>query len=423
MKKRLLLSVLLATSVVAMAQNVGIGTSSPTDQLHTTGIVRLQNYSGSSDRVLLVDSAGRLKTGGSGTIFRSDATNSNLTIPDNGCSNGIFAISYINVSGITASLNTKIAVKVNITHSYVGDLALFLVNPSGFTMTLTSVTSGNSGDNFRNTIFTDGGTTFPGSSSAAAPFSGVYAPQGLGGSCAGSYNPTITNFASNTILNGGWALVVYDKAAGDIGTLDNWQITFDGEQALQQETNLGGNFTITSGIAAPGKVLTATDATGHAEWRIPVSKYTAFSARLGSNYSVTAGTSQVIPFGVPFSSSSYSSTAFDENNTFINFYNKYVVPADGIYQFNVGISTNGTYTASQFGLYIVRILINGQALPGGLEKEYQISAGEKIPLATDFSSLLLLNKDDEVSIGIFNNTGTTATLNSTSCYFSGVRIN
>ena len=346
-----------------------------------------------------------------------------MAIPDNGCLSGNGASSYILVNGITQTSNTKIAVKVNITHPYVGDLALFLVGPSGNIICLTTVTSNNSGDNFTNTVFTDGGTAFPASNSAAAPFTGVYAPQGLASGCGSFYAPNQNNFASFGIFNGQWFLLAYDRAAGDIGTIDNWQITFDGEQAFLQETNLGGNFTITSGSAAPGKVLTAIDNAGHAEWRVPVSKYTAFSAKLGSNYNVTPGTSQVIPFVTPFSANSYTSTAFDENNTFYSFYNKYVAPADGIYQFNVGISTNGSYTASQFGLYIVRVLINGQSQIGGLEKEYQISAGEKIPLATDFSSLLLLNKGDEVSIGIFNNTGTTATLNSTSCYFSGVRIN
>ena len=42
------------------AQNVGIGTTTPTDQLHTTGAVRLQKYVGPSTRLLQIDSAARL---------------------------------------------------------------------------------------------------------------------------------------------------------------------------------------------------------------------------------------------------------------------------------------------------------------------------------------------------------------------------
>lgn len=421
MKKRLLLSALLASSIATMAQNVGIGTTTPTDQLHTTGTVRFQNYNGKGDRILMIDSAGKLKTGGFGTVFRSNAANSNLTIPDNGCTGGIDASSFISVSGVTATANTKIAIKVNITHTYVGDLALFLVAPGGATITLTSVTSSNSGDNFRNTIFTDGGAVFPGSSAAAAPFSGVYAPQGLGGSCGGFFYSNTSNFAAFTTLNGSWRLLVYDKAAGDVGTIDNWQITFDGEQTLQQEIKIAGNVLFQIPGAKKGAVLTAIDSSGLAEWALPRPQNTAFSAKLSSYYNLTAGpTTQVIPFTVPSSTSSFTSSLFDEASNFNATLNKYTIPADGIYQLNASLYTNGNYTASQFGLYIVRIIVNGQNV---INKEFQVPQNATIPVSIDFSQILQLHKNDELSVGIFNNTGTTVVLNGNSCFFSGVRIN
>ena len=56
--KKLLTLLLSCFLLTAQAQNVGIGTTTPTDQLHTTGGVRLQKYSGPTTRILQIDSSG-----------------------------------------------------------------------------------------------------------------------------------------------------------------------------------------------------------------------------------------------------------------------------------------------------------------------------------------------------------------------------
>jgi hypothetical protein len=67
--------------VNVFAQNIGIGTTIPTDQLHTTGTVRFQKYSGPTTRMVQIDSSGRLVATAAGAIF---SNTSPQAITDNG---------------------------------------------------------------------------------------------------------------------------------------------------------------------------------------------------------------------------------------------------------------------------------------------------------------------------------------------------
>ena len=59
--KHIQLFLLLTTiTFAASAQNVGIGTPTPSDQLHTTGTVRFEKYRGANTRMMQIDSSGRL---------------------------------------------------------------------------------------------------------------------------------------------------------------------------------------------------------------------------------------------------------------------------------------------------------------------------------------------------------------------------
>lgn len=104
-----------------------------------------------------------------------------------------------------------LTVQVNLTHSYMGDIDLFLIHPDGTSIQLFDQ-HGSGGDNLNNTIFSDSAAAAI--SSGTAPFSGTFRPtqplSGLNGKPA----------------NGTWTLRVVDNLSGDFGTLNGWSITY-----------------------------------------------------------------------------------------------------------------------------------------------------------------------------------------------------
>ncbi len=104
---------------------------------------------------------------------------------------------------------SKLALVMNITHTYTGDLEISLTPPGAASLALATDVGGG-GDNFSNTVFSsDSSNPIIG---AVAPFSGVYAPQGGFGSVLG------------TQADGVWTLAIFDDAGGDTGTLDSWKV-------------------------------------------------------------------------------------------------------------------------------------------------------------------------------------------------------
>ncbi len=262
------------------AQNIGIGTTTPTDQLHTTGTVRLQNYNGKTTRLLQIDSSGRLIATAAGNVF----SNGNAqTISDNGCTTGTGISSSITISGQpnVPIQSSKIAVKVNITHPFTGDLKIYLFPPSVNVLTLADG-NGGAGDNFTNTIFSD---LASGSISAGvAPFSGQYKPIGTAASC-NIPNTAVSSFSGiglgSILPNGTWTLKVFDAAGGDVGTLNSWSISFTGPESIStaDEKNfipklVDGNFIASNiyqadgtgnigiGTTNPSEALTVKTASG-----------------------------------------------------------------------------------------------------------------------------------------------------------------
>ncbi len=253
--KQLFIIIIVLFSVNVFAQNVGIGTTAPTDQLHTTGAVRLQKYGGPTTRLLQIDSAGRLVATSAGAIFSNVSP---FAISDNGCATGVGITSTITVTGMpTAIISSKIAVRVNITHPFVGDLKIYLFPPTGNVLTLAD-NNGGAGNDFTNTIFTDLATSSI--STGVAPFTGHYKPMGVVAGC-NIATPAISNFFTigfgSVVPNGNWTLKVFDASGSDIGTLNSWSISFSGPESITtaDENNfipklVGGNF-IASNIFQP----------------------------------------------------------------------------------------------------------------------------------------------------------------------------
>ncbi len=210
--KHIQLFFLLTTfAFAASAQNVGIGTPTPSDQLHTTGTVRFEKYRGPATRMIQIDSSGRLVVTAAGAVSLNPIA---YAIPDNGCAAGIGVTSTILVSGqATAVPSTKIAVRINITHTLDASLRIYLYPPTGTGILVLAAANGSTGDNFTNTIFTD---QAPVSIDAGnAPFTGQYRPKGVPTECFQSGTP-LSNFAGfgNIVPNCTWTLRVLDNGGG-----------------------------------------------------------------------------------------------------------------------------------------------------------------------------------------------------------------
>ncbi len=146
-------------------------------------------------------------TGGGGNQVKTNGVTPNLAIPDN------------NATGVTSTINfttsqtiTSVSVKVNVTHTYIGDLKLTLIGPTG----LQKILHNNTGGSADNVV-----TTY---SIQTAPNQALSGYVGL-------------NTAGN------WQLKAVDSAAADTGTLVSWSITFNGEATSSPNVAIPDNNT------------------------------------------------------------------------------------------------------------------------------------------------------------------------------------
>ncbi|MBX3386615.1 MAG: S8 family serine peptidase [Phycisphaeraceae bacterium] len=100
-------------------------------------------------------------------------------------------------------------VRLNITHTFVGDLRISLRGPSGDVVVLSN-RRGGSGDNFANTRF-DQQASIP-IGAGTAPFPGSYIPE------------DDLNVFNGQSASGLWTLTIQDLKATDAGTLNSWSL-------------------------------------------------------------------------------------------------------------------------------------------------------------------------------------------------------
>ena len=179
-----------------------------------------------------------------------------MSVPDNDLTG---ATNSVTVSGIPAGvLVTNVAIKFNMTHTYVGDVIMNLKAPNGQTLNLIAALNGGNGNNstanFTNTVIDSLSTT---------PLSGAPAPR-TGTFRADKFTatvPTLTPTTTNSwlpllsTLNGNWTLGACDIFAGDVGLLTSWEI---------QITYVAANFAQgvwTASPAAPNTMFTDAAAT------------------------------------------------------------------------------------------------------------------------------------------------------------------
>jgi len=139
-----------------------------------------------------------------------------------------------------------LSVTINITHTRDADLDIYLFDPSGNYVTLSS-DNGGSGDNYVNTVFQAGGADI---TAGTAPFTGTYAPE-----------VAFTTFLRGA-ANGTWTLRVIDDQNNQTGTLDSWSLEFTsscGDLTYDWTPSTGLSATdITNPVATPTTSTTYT---------------------------------------------------------------------------------------------------------------------------------------------------------------------
>ncbi|MBB5208924.1 S8 family serine peptidase [Chiayiivirga flava] len=121
-------------------------------------------------------------------------------------------------------------VEIDITHTYVGDLVVFLGAPDGRIVQLTA-NNGGGGNDFSGTVFDDdAAASITEVSEFDAPFTGEFRP----------VEPLSTLNGVN--VNGLWTLFVGDLYGFDVGTLDSWTLEMEYRPEPQATSNTFGNY-------------------------------------------------------------------------------------------------------------------------------------------------------------------------------------
>jgi len=114
---------------------------------------------------------------------------------------------------------TGAAVGVRITHTFVRDVAIYLISPGG-RIVLVDTGWGGSGDDFGTNSTNCTGTLTVFFDAALTPISGATAP------FAGEFQPdTPFSILNGGIASGVWTVMITDTSAGDNGTIDAVSLT------------------------------------------------------------------------------------------------------------------------------------------------------------------------------------------------------
>jgi hypothetical protein len=156
----------------------------------------------------------------------------NITPP---WSSGGFTSGYSNLppNPMFVDANTQINICFSGTHTWVSDIAFYLVGPASCgspTVVLSpnpgSIGQGsvcNSGNNISNLCFSTESTNNLNVCTASAPLSGTYGTYGLANT-----SPNWSAFYGCETTNAGWAVQIYDCIGGDTGSLTDATLTFSG---------------------------------------------------------------------------------------------------------------------------------------------------------------------------------------------------
>ncbi len=121
-------------------------------------------------------------------------------------------------------------VTLNIEHTFVADLDVFLVAPDGTTRVELFTDVGSSGDDFTNTVLDDDAATSI--TDGSAPFTGTFSPEG-----------SLADFNGMSSL-GDWTLEITDDANLDGGNLLGWSLEICSTPLSVADLDINGEFLI-----------------------------------------------------------------------------------------------------------------------------------------------------------------------------------
>lgn len=175
-----------------------------------------------------------------GTPTVKAATGLPIAIPD-----GNYTTIPLNVSGITGLVG-GMTVSISATHTWAGDLAFFLVNPSGVAAELYFDATDPRGTNF-NVVFDDNAANsiIPGT----LPTGTVRPSEPLGPLASGD-------------VNGTWTLYAYDTVTLDSGNLTGFSITFMVGAEPQSTTAVDGTYGFYDLPSGPANIRAINPPTG-----------------------------------------------------------------------------------------------------------------------------------------------------------------
>jgi subtilisin-like proprotein convertase family protein len=172
-----------------------------------------------------------------GSLVVASSATLNLAIPDNNLAG---VTTNLTVAGVPANATiTGYRVKLNMPHSWVGDVVFALRSPNGNIINLDWYLSGTGGGSATtgmvNTVITSNAAN-PALSSGVNPFTGSFRSDAAAGTAAAPAGPTgfipnvptvaaFVNAISAANANGQWTLGAYDGGPADVGTLTNWELT------------------------------------------------------------------------------------------------------------------------------------------------------------------------------------------------------
>ena len=139
----------------------------------------------------------------------------------------VFAAPATPPPGTCAGGYTLSSVRLNLTHTWTGDLDIFLRNRTTGAIIALSTGNGGSGNDFANTVFCDNAACAS-VTGGAAPFTSTFRPEGVGtGFCAGEPVGTIATLSGFTLVGGHiYELIIYDGSGGDFGAMISWSLVF-----------------------------------------------------------------------------------------------------------------------------------------------------------------------------------------------------
>ncbi len=162
----------------------------------------------------------------------SDSTLIKTLVSGSATTPTVLPILVSNVSPVQFSPSMIESVCVNLKHTWIDDIDLYLIAPNGQFIAL-STDNGGDGDNLNNTCFKPSAKN--NITTGTAPFTGDWLPED-------SFTELLNG--NNNPTNGLWKLLVIDdEAAGSAGKIQSWNISFKSNYNIDYQWNTNQNIT------------------------------------------------------------------------------------------------------------------------------------------------------------------------------------